>query len=147
MAGLSLESKAGDQRNAPASLMRRWLRFNLVGAFGVSVQLGVLAALVNATDAHYLVASTIAIEASVLHNFVWHSRWTWADRRDAGCSRRRMFARFHLTSATVSIAANLALMPLLVDALGLDVLLANAATIVACGLLNFALSDRFAFAT
>jgi putative flippase GtrA len=135
------------QGRPPESLFRRWMRFNLVGAFGVSVQLGILAALVHATPTHYLVASTIAVEASVLHNFVWHSRWTWADRRDAGHSKRRMFARFHLTSASISIGANLAMMPLLVDVLGVNVLVANAATIVACGLLNFALSDRFAFAS
>jgi putative flippase GtrA len=121
------------------------MRFNLVGAFGVSVQLGVLALLVTTTDAHYLLASTIAVEASVLHNYVWHSRWTWADRGDKH-RRGRMFARFHLTSAAVSVAANVAMMPVLVDVAGLNVLVANAATIVGCGLLNFALSDRFAFA-
>ena len=28
----------------------------------------------------YLFATAIAVEAAVVHNFVWHEQFTWADR-------------------------------------------------------------------
>src|SRR5436190_21825889 len=28
----------------------------------------------------YLLATALAVEGAILHNFVWHERWTWADR-------------------------------------------------------------------
>jgi len=57
----------------------RLFRFSLVGAIGIAVQLGMLAALV-AMKMNYLLATGLAVEAAVLHNFLWHQRYTWADR-------------------------------------------------------------------
>jgi putative flippase GtrA len=126
-------------------LLRHWARFNVVGACGIAVQLATLAVLVRAAGAHYLAATLVAVEASVLHNYVWHTRWTWADRVDARAPHGRRLVRFHLTSGGVSLLANALCIPLLVGALGLDVLVANCATIAVCGVLNFVLSDRYAF--
>jgi putative flippase GtrA len=126
-------------------LLRHWARFNLVGAFGITVQLATLALLVRALRANYLAATLIAVEASVLHNFVWHTRWTWADRLGVHSSRLRMLLRFHVTSGALSFVANAVCVPLLVGAMGIDVLLANCATIAFCGVLNFLLSDRYTF--
>ena len=126
-------------------VMRHWARFNVVGAFGITVQLVTLALLVRGAGANYLAATLLAVEASVLHNYIWHTRWTWADRLDARSSHGRMLLRFHVTSGGVSFLANAVAVPVLVGALGLDVLVANCATIAVCGLLNFVLSDRYAF--
>ncbi len=59
----------------------RFLRFNFVGALGIGVQLAAVTLLVGVLGLHYLVASALAIEMAVLHNFAWHERWTWRDRR------------------------------------------------------------------
>ena len=61
---------------------RRWLRFNAVGLAGVIVQLGVLAALTRFAGWHYLPATLVAVELTLLHNLAWHERWTWRDRPD-----------------------------------------------------------------
>jgi dolichol-phosphate mannosyltransferase len=124
---------------------QRLLRFNVVGSLGITIQLVVLTLLFKKLGVHYLLATVIAIEVSVLHNFLWHLRWTWVDRIGAGATVRRMFLRFHVTSAVVSITANLILMPLLVAGAGFPVLLANCVTIGLCGMLNYLLSDRIAF--
>ncbi len=143
----SNDGYTGDARaDARRATLRCWGRFNVVGAFGIAVQLVTLAVLVRCAKAHYLAATLLAVEASVLHNYVWHTRWTWADRLDERASYTRMFVRFHLTSGGISMLANCLFVPLLTGVLGLDVLLANCATIVVCGMLNFVLSDRFAFA-
>jgi putative flippase GtrA len=65
-------------------LIRRWLKFNLVGAIGIVVQLLALGLLTSVLRVHYLAATALAVEAAVLHNFVWHEWFTWADRAAFG---------------------------------------------------------------
>ena len=66
---------------------RRWTMFNAVGVVGLLFQLACLATLRDVLGLHYLVATVVAIELTILHNFSWHVRWTWADRpiSRAGC--------------------------------------------------------------
>jgi putative flippase GtrA len=121
----------------------RWLKFNLVGGIGIAVQLLTLVALKNGLHLDYLIATALAVETAVLHNFLWHERFTWADRAGAGFTR---FLKFNLTTGLFSVAGNLALMKLLVGIGGLNYLLANGVTITACSVINFLVSDGFVFA-
>jgi putative flippase GtrA len=129
-------------------LLGHWLKFNAVGALGIVVQLGALAAFKGLLRLDYLPATALAVETAVLHNFIWHERWTWADRTDAGGGWRRLLARllrFNLSTGVVSIGANLLFMRLLVGHFHVQYLLANLASIAAASLANFLLSDRFVF--
>ena len=126
-----------------STLFYRWVRFSAVGATGIAVQASTLALLLRVAGLHYLFATALAVEASVLHNFVWHRRWTWADRQ--GASARVMLLRFNLTTGAVSIAGNLILMIVLVAGAGLSAFVANMVTIAICSLVNFAVSDKFVF--
>ncbi len=124
---------------------RRWLKFNLVGAIGIGVQLGALAAL-RTLGVNYLVATALAVETAVVHNFLWHERFTWADRASVGVRQSAWrLVRFNLTTGAVSIGGNLLLMRLLVGQAHLHYLLANILTIASCGLVNFLVSDRVVF--
>jgi putative flippase GtrA len=128
------------------ALASRWLKFNLVGAVGIGVQLGVLWALRSGLRLHYLLATALAVEAAILHNFAWHERFTWKDR--SGGSIKAVagrFVRFHAGNGVISIVGNLAIMRLLVGVLGLRYLFANGIAIVACSLLNFAAAEWFVF--
>jgi putative flippase GtrA len=125
------------------SLFRRFARFSIVGAGGIIVQTAALAALLRFSDIHYMLATAAAVELSVLHNFVWHRRWTWADRRASRAALALL--RFNATTGAMSLAGNLVFMFLLVGALRLDPRAANLIAIGLCSLVNFALSDRFVF--
>jgi putative flippase GtrA len=128
------------------SLGVRWLKFNAVGAAGVIVQLVALALLVSGLGLNYLVATALAVEAAVLHNFFWHQRFTWADRTSAGLRQTLgRLLRFHLANGALSILGNLVLMRLLVGRFRLNYLLANLLTIAACSIANFLASHRFVF--
>jgi putative flippase GtrA len=127
------------------SLLARWLRFNLVGAMGMAVQLGALALLSRFDGGHYLVASAAAVELAVLHNFAWHLRVTWPDRRE-GSPVPGQLVRFHLANGAVSIFGNLGLMRLLVGNGHLPLLLANGIAIFCCSVANFCLGHTWAFA-
>jgi putative flippase GtrA len=121
----------------------RWLKFNVVGGIGIAVQLLVLAGLKTGLHLDYLIATALAVEAAVVHNFLWHERFTWVDRTaKAGFSR---FVTFNLTTGAFSIMGNVLLMKLLVGVAALHYLVANGITIAVCSIVNFALSDKFVF--
>ncbi len=123
----------------------RWCRFNVVGAMGMGVQLGALAALNRWAGGHYLWATAAAIEITLLHNFTWHLHYTWRDRRDES-TLPAQFVRFHLSNGLVSMLGNLALMRVLIDEARLPLLAANCVAILCCSIANFCLGDQWAFA-
>ena len=86
------------------------------------------------------------MELAVLHNFVWHERYTWKDRvgRSRGETLGRL-VRFHLSNGLISLLGNLALMRLLVGTLRVNPLAANLAAIALLSLANFAASHWFVF--
>jgi putative flippase GtrA len=127
-------------------LLKRWLTFNGVGVMGVVVQLGTLAMLVHGFGVHYLLATLIAVESAVLHNFWWHQRWTWRDRPAASAAETaRRLVRFHLLNGMVSIAGNLAIVAVLGGSLRMDPLVANMIAIVSCSIVNFIASEVLVF--
>ena len=122
----------------------RWLKFNAVGGIGIAVQLAALTILKSGLHANYLAATALAVETAVIHNFIWHERFTWKDRKTGQAATR--FLKFNLTTGALSIFGNLLLMGFLVGGLHLNYLLSNILTIAACSVLNFLMSDRFVFA-
>jgi putative flippase GtrA len=117
--------------------MTRLVRFNVVGAAGFAVQLAVLAALERG-GWPVLPATLVAVEAALLHNFVWHDRWTWA-----GCqsgTRVRRLARFHVTNGAISLLGN-AVITAALHAAGTPLVGANAIAVVACAAANFAAAE------
>ena len=127
------------------NMLVRWGKFNAVGAMGMGVQLAALAAINRPWPGHYLSATAAAIEITLLHNFAWHVRWTWRDRRKDGGLLAQCL-RFHLSNGLVSMAGNLALMRILVEGAHVPLLIANSVTILACSIVNFCLGDLWAFA-
>ncbi|PYV48644.1 MAG: hypothetical protein DMG92_13100 [Acidobacteria bacterium] len=120
----------------------RWLKFNAVGAIGIAVQLGALALLTSILEVNYLLATALAVEAAVLHNFIWHERFTWADRTET--NRFIRLLKFNLTTGVFSIAGNVAFTKALSEA-GVHYLSANVLSIALCSIINFFLNDRLVF--
>ncbi|HEV2114173.1 MAG TPA: GtrA family protein, partial [Terriglobales bacterium] len=120
------------------------MKFNFVGAVGIGVQLAMLAVLTRVFHVEYMIATALAVETTVLHNFLWHERYTWIDRRAHSHFWRRLM-HFNLSNGAISILGNVALMRLLVGSLHLPILISNGIAIAACGLANFLVSDRIVF--
>ena len=126
--------------------IRRWLKFNIVGGIGIGVQLAALAIFRSLLHLDYLLATVLAVETAVLHNFIWHARFTWADRPASGLTDSLIrFTRFNASNGLVSILGNLLVMRLLVGALQVNYFAANIVAIAVCSLVNFLLSDCFVF--
>ena len=137
------------ERSQPSAVRRsflRWGKFNFVGGIGIGVQLAALALLRSALHLDYLLATGLAVEAAVIHNFLWHERFTWRDRPSVLAWQPLMrFVKFNASNGAVSIAGNMLIMRALVGELGINYVPANLAAIAACSLVNFLLSDWFVF--
>ena len=124
----------------------RWLKFNAVGGIGIAVQLAALALFRSGLHLDYLVATALAVETAVIHNFLWHERFTWADRpahRFAHSLAR--LAKFNTSNGLVSLVGNLLIMRALVGQFHMNCFIANLIAVATCSIVNFLLSDRFVF--
>jgi len=111
---------------------------------GTGLQLAVLASLTGLGGLHYLVATALAVETAIVHNFLWHEHWTWSDRDRTG-ERLRRLVLFNGTTGLVSILGNLLFMWFFVGGLSMHPIVGNLASIACCASLNFLLSDRVVF--
>jgi dolichol-phosphate mannosyltransferase len=124
----------------------RCMKFYAVGAMGMAVHLTLLALFVRVFEMHYQWATVFAVEAAVIHNFLWHRRWTWADRPVKGASATAArLVRFNVTNGLVSVLGNLFLMHLFAGLLRFDPIVASLLSIPPCALVNFLVSDRWVF--
>jgi putative flippase GtrA len=109
------------------------------------LQLSALALLVRFTSLPISLMTLLAVEAAVLHNFLWHERWTWRDRPAGNTLERwRRLLRFHALNGVTSLAGNVVITVALV-ASGMHPILANLMAIVTCSLVNYAAGDRLVF--
>ncbi len=125
---------------------RRIVRFNVVGVLGFAVQILVLWLLVRVAGVPYLVATALAVESAIVHNFLSHWRWTWRDRVDGRRGFVSRFVCFNATNGAVSLVVNVGLMALLQGVLGVHYLVANLAGVACSATANFMLGDRVVFA-
>jgi putative flippase GtrA len=126
----------------------RWAKFNAVGALGFCIQLSALWLFIVTLRLSSLVATALAVEMAVVHNFVWHQFLTWKDRSSENRYTwlKRLFA-FNLTNGAVSLAGNLFFAWLIVGRQRIWLLAANLFAIAVCSVINFVLSDKLIFRT
>jgi putative flippase GtrA len=144
--------KSGSQLSAVSSqeghkqTILRWIKFNTVGGVGIVVQLGALALFRSVLHLEYLVATALAVETAVIHNFVWHERFTWRDRPAARRSQSLVrFAKFNATNGAVSLVGNLLIIRTLVGQFHMNYVIANLIAVTVCSLVNFLMSDWVVF--
>ena len=136
------------QRLRPtAATIQRWLKFNLVGAIGIAVQLGALEVFSRALGLGDLWASVLAVEVSLLHNFAWHERFTWADaaRANGFTPVLLRLVQFNLTNGAISVIGNLVVVWCLTGVVRLPLMVANLVAIACSETLNFVVCHRLVF--
>src|SRR5580698_11478801 len=112
----------------------------------MAVQLAMLLGLKSGFHLNYLLSTALAVETVVVHNFLWHERYTWADRVHPSWQKSlARLLRFNLAAGGVSIAGNLALMKVMVGLGHMNYLIANGVAIALCSLANFLVSEEWVF--
>ena len=120
----------------------RYARFLTIGLCGFVLQLTALWMLTALARWSWLPATVVSVELAVLHNYVWHARWTWRDRPGTGAMR---FMKFQCTNGLASMAGNAALMALFAGVLRMPAVPANALAVAAMSVANFLAADRWVF--
>lgn len=133
------------QSNNKSTLLTDWGKFNLVGLLGVIVQL-LLLKIFTVIGLDYVIATLIAVEITIIHNFFWHEHWTWRERLTNEFSSQNVrLLRFNATTGLISLIGNLLLMKLFVETAHLPIILANLLAIICCSIFNFLISNFLIF--
>jgi dolichol-phosphate mannosyltransferase len=87
---------------------RKILSFGIVGLSGIVVNMGVLWLLTSYFGIYYLLSAILAIEVSILNNFLWNDLWTFGSERahQKRSSAGRIWL-FHLVSAGGAVCGHL----------------------------------------
>lgn len=120
---------------------RRFIKFNLVGLTGVLVNEGLLV-LLAAGGLYYIYASAIAIEVSIISNFVLNDFWTFRDRRHGHVVTRLL--KFN-GLMLIGLVVNLLILYAGTAYLGVNYALSNLLGIVAAFLVRYWLSVKYAW--
>ena len=125
----------------------RYVKFCLVGASGVLVDLAVLYLLVSPQPSplRLSLSKAVAAEMAILNNFTWNELWTFRSsaaqpRTLAGLAQRLL--RFNVISLS-GVLLNVALLNAQVYLLHWNLYVANLLAIGLVSIWNFALSARF----
>jgi putative flippase GtrA len=124
---------------------QRWLVFNAVGAMGFGLQMVLLWTFVRIAALMPAAAAGLAIELTVLHNFVWHVILTWRDRPCSAREAVRRLVRFHAANGAISLVGGMSLVWAGTQMFDLHFLVANLMAVAVCAVLNYFVSDRWAF--
>jgi dolichol-phosphate mannosyltransferase len=126
-----------------ASLMKRtgelsrFLKYCLVGASGVLVNMGLLWLLTEMGGLFYLVSSAFAIEASIVTNFTLNDHFTFPDRRAKGRVQfLTRLGKFNIVSLA-GLGVNMVVLWTLTSVFGVYYLLSNLCGIAAATLWNY----------
>ena len=114
------------------TVIKRFLRFVVVGTAGYLVNLAAYALVLHVVGAPYLAAASVSFAFAVTHNYLLNRAWTFADAKGAFFGQG---ARF-LVVSLLALATNLAVLHILVVA-GAGELLAQAIAVVVALPINF----------
>ncbi len=124
------------------NLRAYFFKFGIVGLSGIVVNEGLLALFTKAFLWPVGIAGALAIEISILSNFMLNNYWTWRTSREKSFMIRLL--RYH-SVAIISGMVNYAIL-LLLSGHGMEPLLANLFGIAVGTIINFFLNHYWTFA-
>lgn len=121
----------------------RFLKFVLVGGSGVFVNMFTLYLLTEYAQIHYSISSLIAIELSILFNFLINNSWTWGDRNANPIGQRLI--SYHVAAGVTAFFGNWCVLLLLTEVFDMHYMPANLIGIAVGSLFNFFANDLWTF--
>lgn len=124
----------------------RFIKFCIVGASGVGVNFGVFWLLHSQFNVYDLIANPIAIEISILSNFLFNDIWTWGDRRQIGIKALLgRLVRYHVVTSAVAALTDMLALWVLTRFFEMNPYIAKAIGIGLGTVLNFTLNHFWTF--
>jgi dolichol-phosphate mannosyltransferase len=125
-------------------LSPRLVKFGIVGASGVVVNVGSLFLLTEFARIPYFLASPVAIELSIISNFTINHLWTWRDRTGEGGLWGKVI-RYHIGAGATAVLANYAILILLTEVFGMHYMISNLIGITVGTFSNYLINDLWTF--
>lgn len=119
--------------------------FATVAAAGFLLQTATVRLLTQWTATPAELATAAGVEFAVLHNFLWHERWTWSDRPTR--SHLRRFVGYQIATGFTSILGNVLIVSLAVHVFGIGPTVANVLAVALMSVANYLIADRLVFRT
>ncbi len=130
-------------------LSSRFLRFSLVGASGVIVDMFFLYCLSDPSMLGFGLTRSkiIAAELAIVNNFLWNDFWTFRDLKTDQRSRKQKLKRFLKFNAIcfIGLVLNVVILNVLFNLAGMNRYLANAIAIFLVTLWNFWMNLKFSW--
>jgi dolichol-phosphate mannosyltransferase len=131
--------------------LRRFIKFAVVGASGVLVNMGVFALCAEIAfsdlsgELRNVLAGIVGVVVSILSNFLLNDAWTWRDRRREGS--RHFLTRMgkYYVVAGIAGTVQIGVLYALSGPMDLNAYLSNFAGIVAGVLINFFVNNLWTF--
>lgn len=126
---------------------RRYIRFGIVGASGVAVDMAVLFLLSDPKmlGLNLSLGKALAAEVALISNFVWNELWTFGDISaidSRWCARFGRFIKFNLI-CLAGIALSILLLNLQVRLITMNVYASNFVAIIVVSFWNFGMNLKF----
>lgn len=121
----------------------RVVKFAVVGLSGVLVNMTVLFFFTEILRITYWVSGIIAIEISIIGNFILNDLWTWRDRAKKRLLHR--FTQYHISVGLTAILFNWLLLIILTEVFNVYYLLSNLIGIIVGTVSNYILNDIWTF--
>jgi putative flippase GtrA len=134
-----MSSSGGTFAGFPVS---RLMQFALVGGAAAALQSGLLWLFVEVGGLYYLLGSVIAIEITIVTQYVVNNAWTFADRANQGDAFLGGLLRTNVVRGS-AIPLQTALLYVFVTWGGLGYLLANLCAIVPSGVYRYVLDAKW----
>jgi dolichol-phosphate mannosyltransferase len=122
-------------------LSKKFVKFLIVGGSGVIINEGLLAILTEIYSVQVSIAGVIAIEFSIVTNFLLNNFWTWRDKRHKPFIMR--LVQYHYVALIAGSVNYLVLIGL--SNMGLHHLIANLVGIAFGTIINFLLNNYWTF--
>ncbi|HAO78969.1 MAG TPA: hypothetical protein DCQ92_08350 [Verrucomicrobia subdivision 3 bacterium] len=133
--------------SALVQTLKRYIRFGIVGASGVVVDMGILFLLADPKilGLNLSLSKALAAEVAIVNNFAWNELWTFGDisaTQSHWHARLGRFAKFNLI-CLAGIGLSILLLNAQVRLVAMNVYLANLIAIVIVSFWNFGLNLKF----
>jgi dolichol-phosphate mannosyltransferase len=119
----------------------RFIKFNIVGLTGVFVNEGILM-LLTSLGLYYIHSSIVAIEVSIISNFLLNDLWTFKDRRSGHILKRMV--KFNILML-VGLVINLLVLYALTDLASLHYTISNLFGIGIASIARYLMSVKWAW--
>lgn len=130
------------------NLLKRIFSFQFIGWIGTVLNLAVLWLCYDVLQWSLLVSGALAIEAAIIHNFVWYYFWTWSDRVEY--TFRDFFhllVKYNILTAAIDFIIRLSILWVLTEYFGIHYLISDIIGMFIAPIIKYITNDAYIFST